>query len=75
MDSGCGSGEGGEMLRIKTFNDALAVLMSVVVFPGLWIAHGGHWITLPSEAMGATVVLETLIIQFYFRRAPNNEVK
>lgn len=60
---------------MKNFNDLLAIIISVVVFPGLWVAHGAGAINLPSEAMGATVVLETLIIQFYFRRAPNSEVK
>jgi hypothetical protein len=59
----------------KKYNDVLATIIAAVVFPGLWVAHGGGWINLPSEALGATVVLETLIVQFYFRKAPDNGVK
>jgi hypothetical protein len=58
-------------MKIQGFNDVLAFTVAVIVFPMLWAAHGVGWINLPSEALGATVVLETLIVQFYFRKAPD----
>lgn len=58
-------------MKIKQFNDILALFLAGIVFPTLWALHGTGWIILPSEALGATVVLETLIIQFYFRKAQN----
>ena len=58
------------MDKIRTnFNNILAIALAVVIFPILWIIHGTGSVNLPSEALGATVVLETLIVQFYFRKS------
>jgi len=61
------------MKRIKTFNDVLALVLGVM-FPTLWVLHGLGTICLPDIALGATITLETLIVQFYFRRAPETPV-
>jgi hypothetical protein len=52
----------------KRINDLLALLILVLVFPGLWILDGREIITLPGEVMGATIAGETLILQYYFRK-------
>jgi hypothetical protein len=53
----------------QTFNDFLAVLIMVVIFPGLWIIQGLGIVNIPEGVIGATIALETLIGQFYFRKA------
>lgn len=54
---------------IKNFRDILAILIGVVVFPSIWIGQGLGFLQLPGEILGATIALETLIGQFYFRKA------
>ena len=56
------------MKLITNFNDLVALLLAVIVFPTLWVLHGVHVITLPDIALGASISLETLIVQFYFRK-------
>ena len=53
----------------QNFNDTLALLVMVFVIPGMWIAQGVGVMNLPEGAMGASIALETLIAQFYFRKA------
>jgi hypothetical protein len=57
----------------QTFNDFLAILAMIIVFPGLWICQGRGLINLPEGIIGATIAIETLIAQFYFRKAPAEE--
>ena len=59
---------------IKQFRDTLAVAIGVVVFPTIWILHGLGILSLPGEILGATIAIETLIAQFYFRKAQSNPV-
>ena len=54
---------------LKKFNDLLAILLGVVVIPGIWIMQGVGILSLPGEVLGATIAAETLIVQFYFRKA------
>lgn len=57
----------------KNHNDLLSIVIGVFVFPVLWALHGKGIVVLPDIVLGATVTLETLIVQFYFRKAkPNN---
>jgi hypothetical protein len=56
----------------QNWNDILSLIL-VFMIPGLWIAQGCGKITLPTEVTGALIVTWTLVIQFYFRKAP--EVK
>ncbi len=53
---------------IKNFRNLLALLVMVFVFPGLWVCHGLKVIDLPEGIIGATISMETLIVQFYFRK-------
>ncbi len=52
----------------KNFNDLLALLMAVIVFPGMWICQGLGYVSIPEGVIGATIAIETLIAQFYFRK-------
>ena len=58
---------------IKTFRNLLALLIAVIVFPGIWVLQGLGWLALPGEVLGATIAIETLIGQFYFRKANTEE--
>jgi len=60
---------------LKKFRDLLAVLLGVVVIPGIWVMQGIGILALPGEVVGATIAGETLIIQFYFRKANTEESK
>ena len=53
---------------LKTINDLLALLMLIVIIPGLWIAQGRGVIAMPGEVIGATIMGWTLVLQFYFRK-------
>ncbi len=54
---------------IKNFRDLLALLIAVLVFPGLWVCQGKGIVNIPEGVIGATIAIETLIAQFYFRKA------
>ena len=60
-------------MKVENFRDIMALLVGVVVFPAIWILQGLGWLQLAGEVMGATIAIETLIAQFYFRRAQANE--
>ncbi len=53
---------------MKNFRDFLAILMGVIVFPGMWLLAGLGIANFPENIIGATLVLEPLIVQFYFRK-------
>ncbi|HLC29217.1 MAG TPA: hypothetical protein VJM51_00355 [Dehalococcoidia bacterium] len=53
----------------RTFNDRLALLLLVVI-PALWIVDARGWIKLSPEVTGALIMTWGLIVQFYFRKAP-----
>lgn len=53
---------------IKGINDLLALLVTVLVFPVLWVLDGCGVISLPGEVLGATIAVFTLIVQYYFRK-------
>jgi hypothetical protein len=53
---------------IKGINDLLALLVTVLVFPVLWVLDGCGVISLPGEVLGATIAAFTLIVQYYFRK-------
>ncbi len=58
---------------LKQFNDLLAILVAVVIFPALWALHGLGLLNIPEGVIGATIAIETLIAQFYFRKAPTED--
>lgn len=53
----------------KTWNDRLALLLLLAI-PGLWILSGRGIIALPAEVVGALIATWTLVVQYYFRKAP-----
>ena len=52
----------------KTWNDRLSLIL-IVLIVALWT--GGCWLPapLPESVIGATIVVFTLVAQFYFRKA------
>ena len=54
---------------IKNFRNLLALVIAGTIFPAIWILQGIGLITLPGEVLGATIAIETLIAQFYWRKA------
>lgn len=55
----------------QNFNDTLClVLIGLIVC--LWILIGNGMVKLPETVIGATIVTWTLLVQYYFRRKPNN---
>jgi hypothetical protein len=57
----------------RTFRDRLALLMMIIIIPGLWVGHGLGWLKLPETIIGATIMAWTLCIQFYFRKSGPTE--
>ena len=55
----------------RNFNDRLALLLTVAM-PLLWILHGRGIAPLPGEILGATIATWTLVVQYYFRRKPED---
>ena len=55
----------------QNFNDRLALLVLVLI-PLLWVFQGLSWVKLAPEVTGALIATWTLVIQYYFRRAPPN---
>ena len=51
------------------FRNLMALLIAVVIFPGIWVVQGLGWLALPGEVIGMTIAGETLILQFYWRKA------
>ena len=54
---------------IKNFRDILALLLAVVVFPAIWVLQGMGVLNLSGEIIGASIAIETLIAQFYWRKS------
>jgi len=52
-----------------TFRNLLAGGISLGIFPLLWILQGKGLIALPDSIIGMTIALETLVFNFYFRKA------
>ncbi len=58
---------------IKNFRNLLALLLIVLVFPALWALQGLGILNIPEGVIGATIAIETLVAQFYFRKVPAGE--
>ena len=58
-------------MKIENFRDILALLIAGIVFPSIWILQGISIIKVPEQIIGATIAIETLIAQFYFRKKPD----
>lgn len=60
---------------VRNFRDMLALLIAVLVFPALWVLHGCGIVCIPEGIIGATIAIETLIAQFYFRKRSGEETE
>jgi len=58
---------------LKNHRDLLSILLGVVVLPAIWVLQGLGYLTLPGEVIGATIAVETLIANFYFRKKQEGE--
>lgn len=54
----------------RTFNEWFGVVMAAGVIPGLWVLN--HWLNLPEQAVGATILAWGNILQFFYRKAKSN---
>ncbi len=57
---------------IGNFRDILAILLGIVVIPSIWVLQGMGILTIAGEVIGATIAIETLIAQFYWRKAQSS---
>lgn len=53
----------------RNWNDVLALVLLFVI-PALWVLQGLKTLELVGEVIGATIMGWTLVLQYYFRRAP-----
>jgi len=53
----------------QCFNDFLALLL-IILIAILWVIEGLDKVVLRDDVNGALVVLFTLVVQYYFRKAP-----
>lgn len=58
---------------LRRFNDTLALVLLAGVIPALWVLDGRGYIELPETVAGGLVAAFTLVVQFYFRKAPPKE--
>lgn len=56
------------------FNDRLTVILMGII-SGLWVMEGIGVLTMPGEVNGALIATFTLVIQYYFRKAPPVDTK
>ncbi len=55
---------------VRNVNDLIALLLLLVVIPALWVLTGTGAVKLPETVIGATIMGWTLVLQFYFRKSP-----
>ena len=53
----------------QNFNDFLALVLIFGIL-GVWLLQGANKINMPTEVTGGLLVTWTLVVQFYFRKAP-----
>lgn len=59
-------------MKPNSWNDVLALLLLVII-PALWVLDRLLVFELSGEIIGALIATWTLIVQFYFRKAPPND--
>ena len=62
----------GDNMKPQNFNDLLALALMTGVFPTLWVLHGLKITELPEMIIGATIAIETMVAQYYFRKSKPN---
>lgn len=58
---------------VSKFRDLLALILACGILPVMWVLAGLGLVSLPGEVVGATIAIETLIAQFYFRKKAEGE--
>lgn len=62
------------MFKLFTnYRDILASVLELGVIPALWAMHGYGFLALNEQVIGATIVVWSLVAQFYFRKATSDE--
>ncbi len=56
----------------NNWNDVLSIVL-IVLIVALWAIQGVKIIALRDDVNGALVVLFTLVVQYYFRKAPETK--
>jgi hypothetical protein len=62
-----------EKLAPQNWNDVLALGLLFFIIPALWILQGLKILELAGEVIGASIMGWTLVLQYYFRRAPESK--
>jgi hypothetical protein len=57
-------------MKWKKWNDQLS-LLGVLLIPCMWVS--APWTHLSEQIIGATIVVWTLMFQYYFRKAPEKD--
>lgn len=58
---------------IKNVRDIIALVLLIVVIPGLWILDALGALQLNGEVLGASIMAWGLVLQFYFRKQSSGE--
>ncbi len=56
----------------QNFNDLLCLILIFAII-AVWIVQGLCLVTLTAEVTGALIVTWTLVVQYYFRRKPEEK--
>lgn len=56
------------MKLLVDFNDLIALVLLLLIIPGLWVVDGLHLVVLNGEVLGATITAWALVLQYYFRK-------
>lgn len=57
----------------KGINDLLALVVVVLIIPAFWILDGLKIVEFNGEVLGATIATWTIIVQYYFRKKPEEK--
>ena len=58
---------------IKNFRNLLALVLMLIIVV-MWVVQGLGIISMPGEVIGASIVVWTLIAQFYFRKKGESDI-
>lgn len=61
------------MTRVK-FRDIFAILLTMVTAT-MWGLTGAGIVDIPGEMLGALIATWTMVVQFYFRKKPDEPTK
>jgi len=53
----------------QNWNDTIALIL-ILIIPTIWVLCGGGIIQIEDAVSGALIVTWTMVVQYYFRKAP-----